>query len=76
LLYIYILKKIIRYLGDPISMLDFGATTTIPSLKQRWDNSAHSFSGLAIPDRILLHDTMKNPLQPSGDDTEAEIITE
>jgi hypothetical protein len=66
----------IRYLGDPISMLDFGATTKIPSLSQRWNNSAHSFSGLEIEDRVLLHDVPKNPLTPSPPDTEAEIITE
>jgi hypothetical protein len=51
----------IRYLGDPISALDFGATTVIPSLSQRWNNSAHSFSGLSIPDKISIHDTPKNP---------------
>jgi hypothetical protein len=66
----------IRWFGDPISALDFNATTVIPSLSQRWNNSAHSFSGLSIPDKIPLHDTPKNPLTASGDDKEAEIITE
>jgi hypothetical protein len=65
----------IRYIGDPISALDFGATTVIPSLSQRWNNSAHSFSGLSIPDKISIHDTPKNPLSPSAPDVESEIIT-
>jgi len=66
----------IRYFGDPISALDFGATTVMPTLSQRWNNSAHSFSGLSIPDRVLLHDTPKNPLTPSAPDNESEILTE
>ena len=65
----------IRYIGDPISALDFGATTVIPSLSQRWNNSAHSFSGLSIPDKISIHDTPKNPLTASAPDNESEIIT-
>ena len=38
----------IRYFGDPISALDFNATTIMPSFKQRWNNSAHSYPGLFI----------------------------
>ena len=38
----------ILYFGDPASALDFNATTIMPSFKQRWDNSAHSYSGLFI----------------------------
>eukprot|EP00972_Heterocapsa_arctica_P000480 69790-Heterocapsa_arctica.AAC.1 len=66
----------IRYLQDPISALDFGATTVIPSLSQRWNNSAHSYSGLSIPDKIPVHDIIKNPLTPSAPDNESEILTE
>ena len=65
----------VRYLGDPISMLDFGATTHIPSFGRRWNQSAHGFQGLSIPDKIPVHDTPKNPLTPSGDDVDAEVIT-
>ena len=35
----------IRYLGDPTSAMDFQATTVMPSFKQRFNNSAHSYSG-------------------------------
>ena len=65
----------IRYLGDPISMFDFQATTIMPSFKQRWNNSAHSYSGLFIKDSVPLHDTIHNPLTPSGNDEDAEVIT-
>ena len=65
----------IRYFGDPISMFDFQATTIMPSFKQRWNNSAHSHSGLFIKDAVPLHDIMKNPLTPSPDDSKAEVIT-
>ena len=41
----------IRYAGDPISALDFNATTVIPSLGFRVNHSAHSYSGLSIPDK-------------------------
>ena len=40
----------IIYFGDPVSMFDSNATTTMPSFKQRWRNSAHSYSGLEIAD--------------------------
>ena len=66
----------IRYFGDPISAFDFNATTIMPSFKQRWRNSAHSYSGLEIADKVPLHDTMKNPLSISPDDNEATVITE
>ena len=66
----------IRYLGDPISAFNFNATTIMPSFKQRWNNSAHSYSGLFIKGAVPLHDTMKNPLSISGNDEDAEIITE
>ena len=66
----------IRYFGDPISALDFNATTIMPSLSQRWNNSAHSYSGLSIPDKISIHDTPKNPLTTSAPDNECEILTE
>ena len=57
-------------------MLDFNATTITPSFKQRWNNSAHSYKGLFIKDAVLLHDTPKNMLEPSPDDSEATVITE
>ena len=50
----------VRYFGDPISMFDFNATTVMPSFKQRWRNSAHSYSGLGIADKIPLHDVEKS----------------
>ena len=59
----------IRYFGDPISALGFNATTVMPSFKQRWNNSAHSYAGLQIADKVPLHDTPKNPLTPSPDDS-------
>ena len=65
----------IRYLGDPISMFDFQAKTIMPSFKQRWNNSAHSYSGLFIKGAVDVHDTMKNPLTQSPDDLNAEVLT-
>ena len=65
----------IKYFGDPISMFDFNSTTIMPSFKQRWRNSAHSYSGLEIADKVPLHDTMRNPLTISGNDEDAEVIT-
>ena len=65
----------IRYFGDPISALDFNATTFMPSLEQRWNNSAHSYSGLFIKDAVPSHDVERNPLTPSPDDSKAEVIT-
>ena len=65
----------VRYFGDPISMFDFNATTIMPSFKQRWRNSAHSYSGLEIADKVPLHDTMKNMLEPSPDYSNAEVVT-
>ena len=66
----------IRYLGDPVSMFDFNSTTVFPSFKQRWRNSAHSYSGLEIADKVPLHDTMRSPLSIPPDDNEAAVITE
>ena len=66
----------IIYFGDPISMFDFNSTTVFPSFKQRWKQSAHSYSGLFIKDAVPLHDTMKNPLPISGNDEDAEVVTE
>ena len=50
----------IRYLGDPISMLDFNSTTIMPSFKQRWKQSAHSYAGLEIADKVPLQDNEKS----------------
>ena len=66
----------IRYFGDPISAFDFNAKTVMPSFGFRWKNSAHSYNDLFIKDAIPIHDTPKNPLTPSPDDSKAKIITE
>ena len=65
----------IRHFGDPLSAFDFNAKTVMPSFKQRFDNSAHSYSGLQIADKVPIHGTIHNPLEPSPDDTQAEVIT-
>ena len=65
----------IKYFGDPISAFDFNATTIMPSFKQRWDNSAHPYSGLFIKYAVPLHDVERNPSTPSPDDSNAEVIT-
>ena len=44
------------------------ATAVMPSSKQRFNNSAHSYFGLFIKDAVPIHDVEKNPLQPSPDD--------
>ena len=65
----------IRYVGDPISALDFNATNVIPSMGFRWKNSAHSYKDLFIKDAVPLHDTIHNPLTISPDDSKAEVIS-
>ena len=65
----------IRWAGGPISALDFNSTTVMPSFKQRFNNSAHSYSGSFIKDALPVHDTARNNLNPSPDDSEAEVIT-
>ena len=65
----------IKYFGDPISAMDFNATTVMPSFGFRFNNSAHSYKGLFIKDAVPLHDTMKNMLEPSPNDENAEVIT-
>ena len=42
----------IRWAGDPISALDFNSTISMPSFKQRFNNSAHNYSGLLIKDAV------------------------
>ena len=66
----------IRYAGDPISAFDFNAKTVVPSLNFRMNHSAHSYSGLSIPDKVEEHDLAKValPIQPSDDN--AKIIIE
>ena len=63
----------IRYSGDPTSAMDFNAKAVMPSFKQRFNNSAHSYSGLFIKDAVPIHDVEKNPLQLSPDDKDAEV---
>ena len=65
----------IRYFGDPISAFGFNNETVMPSFKQRWRNSAHSYSGLEIADKVPLHYVEKNVLEPSPTDSNAEVIT-
>ena len=48
----------ILYVGDPISAMDFNATSVMPSFKQRFYNLAHSYSGLQIAGKVETHDTM------------------
>ena len=57
-------------------MFDFQAKTVMPSFGFRWKNSAHSYKGLFIKDAVPLHDTMKNMLEQSPDDSEATVVTE
>ena len=64
-----------RYFVDLVSMFDFNATTIMPSFKQRWRNSAHSYSGLEVADKIPLRGTKENPLSISPDGSKAEVIT-
>jgi len=66
----------IKYFGDPISALDFNATTVMPSLSFRWKNSAHSYRTIFIKDAVPIHDVEHNPVTPSGNDEDAEILTE
>ena len=47
----------------------------MPSMGFKWNNSAHYYKGLFINDAVPLHDTPKNPLTPSGNDEDAEVIT-
>ena len=62
----------IKYLGDPISMFDFQAKAVMPSFKQRFNNSAHSYPGVFIKDAVPLHDTMRNNLTTSPDDSDCD----
>ena len=65
----------ILYFCDPISAMDFNAKAVTPSIKQRWNNSAHSYSALCTKDAVPVHGVEKNPLQTSPDDRDAEVIT-
>ena len=47
----------------------------MPSFQQRWENSAHSYPGLQIADKVEIHDTMENMLEPSPEDSQAEVTT-
>ena len=40
--------------------MDFNAKTVFPSFKQRFNNSAHSHSGLQIADKVPMHDVGKH----------------
>ena len=47
----------------------------IPSFKQRFNNSAHSYSGLQIAGKVPIHDIIENNSNPSPDDSQAKVIT-
>ena len=66
----------IRYAGDPISAFDFNAKTVIPSLGFRMNNSAHTYKGLSIPDKVPEHDLEKVPLIAQPEDVNAKTLTE
>ena len=66
----------VRYFGDPTTAFVFQATSIMPSFNQRWRNSAHSYTGMEIPDLVPIHDTPKHYLTPSGKDEDATMITE
>ena len=61
----------IWYFGDPISAMGSNTKAVMPSFKQRFNNSAHSYPGLQIAGKVLIHDTIKNPLTPPPDDSKA-----
>ena len=46
----------------------------MPALKQRFNNSAHSYSGLQIADKVETRGTPKNPLTQLPGDSKAEVI--
>ena len=66
----------IRYFGDPISAMGFDAKAVMPSFKNRWNNSAHNYSGLIIKDAVPIHEVEKNPLQLPPGDKDAEVTTD
>ena len=66
----------IRSFGDPLSALDFNATTVMPPFGFRFNNIVHSYKGLFLKDAAPLHDVERNPLTPSPEDSKAEVITE
>ena len=55
--------------------MDFNATAVMPSFKQRFNSPAHSCSGLFVKDAVPVHDTVRNNLNPSPGETDAEVIT-
>ena len=65
----------VKDFGGPISMFDFNAKAMFPSFKQRLHNSAHSYSGLQIANKVPIHDVERNPSTPSPDDSLATMIT-
>ena len=66
----------IRYAGDPTSAFDFNAKIVVPSLGFRMNHSAHSYSGLSIPDKFPEHDLAKEALPTQLDDDNTKTITE
>ena len=64
----------IQYFGDPISFVGSNATTVMPSFKQRFNNPAHSYSGLQVAGKVHVHDTVRNNLTPTPDDKDAGVL--
>ena len=65
----------IRYAGDPISAFDFNAKTVMPSLGFRMNNSAHSYKGLSIPDKVAEHDVSHVPLTAQPNESKSQQLT-
>ena len=65
----------IIYYGDPFSALDFNAKSVMPSLDFRMNHSAHSYSGLSIPDKVPEHDLIKVPLSVQPSDSKSQQLT-
>ena len=57
-------------------MFGFNAKAVMPPMGFRFNNSARSYKGLFIKDAVPLHDTPKNMLEPSPDDSEATVVTQ
>ena len=67
----------IRYFRDPTFAFDFQAKAVMPSFGFRFNNdSAHSYNVLFIKGAAPLRDVEKNMLEPSPEDSKAEVITD
>ncbi len=57
-------------------LLICNAKTVVPSAGFRMNHSAHSYSGLSIPDKVPEHDLEKVPLTNQPNDDNAKLLTE